>query len=144
VRKHLIGALSATSLAVCGPALAAPTLVGTTTNASGIDGVVVNSVTYDVTFSTASFGSTFSTAKGGSEASIALAADLNTLSVTGLSIVGASGFDCRTVLLSCVIFAGSSSQLAETVAGIDSPPNFWGGDATRFAEFLTAVSPDPG
>jgi hypothetical protein len=45
MRKQLIGALCAASLAVCGAALAAPTLVGTKTNASGIDGVVVDSVT---------------------------------------------------------------------------------------------------
>jgi hypothetical protein len=89
--RKLIWALSATSLAVCGAALAAPTLVGTTTSASGIDGVVADSVTYDVTFSTSSFGSTFSTAKAASEASLALVADLNTLAVTGLSFGGASG-----------------------------------------------------
>jgi hypothetical protein len=47
MRKQLIGALGAASLAVCGAALAAPTLVGTKTNASGIDGVVVDSVTYE-------------------------------------------------------------------------------------------------
>jgi hypothetical protein len=111
MRKQLIGALGAASLAVCGAGLAAPTLVGTTTNASGIDGVVVDSVTYDVTFSTSSFDSTFSTASSAATASVDLATDLNRLSVTGLSFGGASGFNCAgTGLDVCVIWAGSSSQ----------------------------------
>src|SRR5262249_35420723 len=85
MRKQPIGAFGAASLAVCGAALAVPTVVGTTTNASGIDGVVVNSVTYDVTFSTSSFDSTFSTASSAVAASLALANDLNIERVTGLS-----------------------------------------------------------
>jgi hypothetical protein len=66
-------------------ALAAPTLVGTPNNASGVDGVVVDSATYDVTFSKSSFDSTFSTVGEAFAAASALAVDLNELSVTGLS-----------------------------------------------------------
>ena len=86
MHKQLVGALGAASLAVCGAALPAPTLVGTPTNASGIDGVVVNSVTYDVTFSTSSFDSTFSTASTADTASVVLAGDLMRLRVTGLCL----------------------------------------------------------
>jgi hypothetical protein len=129
MRKQLIGALGAASLAVSRAALAAPTLVGTTTNASGIDGVVVGSVTYDVTFSTSSFDSTFSTFVGAQDASFVLAGDLNALSVTGLSFRGASGFDCRPGDLTCAIWPGSSSvtasDLIATVGGGGAP---WAGN----------------
>src|SRR5215469_17059196 len=113
MRKQLVGALGAASLTVCGAALAGPTVVGTKTNASGIDGVVVNSVTYDVTFSTSSFDSTFNTASSAVAASLALAGALNILPVTGLSFGGASGFNCAGTsgVGDCAVWAGSSSQL---------------------------------
>jgi hypothetical protein len=98
------------TIALSGHAMATPTLVGTTTNASGIDGVVVDGATYDVTFSTSSFDSTFSTNLGAFDASNALAADLTTLSVTGLSDRGASGFDCTNATV-CGIWQGSSNLL---------------------------------
>ncbi|HKD53151.1 MAG TPA: PEP-CTERM sorting domain-containing protein [Steroidobacteraceae bacterium] len=124
MRKQLFGALGVASLAVCEAALAAPTLVGTPTNASGIDGVVVNAVTYDVTFSTSSFDSTFSTASSAEAASLDLATALNGLSVTGLSFGGASGFDCE-MAGNCVIYAGSSNQL-DVVGPFFGPPiNGW-------------------
>jgi len=127
MRKQLIGALGAASLVVCGAALGAPTLVGTPTSASGIDGVVVDSVTYDVTFSKSSFDSTFSTVSASFEAAFALADDLNILSVTGLSF-GVKNVDCRAPANgNCLIFTGSSSRLADVflVAG---PPNMWVND----------------
>jgi hypothetical protein len=63
---------------------AAATLVGTTTNPTGIDGLVVDGTTYNVTFSTTTlntftFGSTVST-----DARSALADALNALNVTSL------------------------------------------------------------
>jgi len=79
----LVGCLT---IALSGYTMATPTLVGTTTNASGIDGVVVDGVTYDVTFSTSSFDSTFS------------------------SDGGASGFDCTHANV-CGIWQGSSNLL---------------------------------
>lgn len=127
MRRHLIGALGAASLATCGAVLAAPTLVGTTSNASGIDGVVVNGMTYDVTFSKSSFDSTFSSVSASFEAAFALADDLNILSVTGLSF-GASGLDCRAVPNgNCLIFTGSSSRLADVLL-VAGPPNMWVND----------------
>jgi len=137
MRKQLIGALGAASLPVCGAALSGPTLVGTTTNASGIDGVVVDSVPYDVTFSTSSFGSSLSTPPANA-ASDALADGLNILSVTGLSFGGASGFDCRPAVTTnsrCAIFAGSSSQLAQTFGAIGLTPLPWEGEVTAFSGF---------
>jgi hypothetical protein len=95
----------------------AQTLVGTPTDASGINGVVVGSVTYDVTFSTSSLDSTFDTSLAAMAPSVALAADLNALSVTGLSNGGASGFNCVStgpVLGLCQIWAGSIESFAAT------------------------------
>ncbi|MBV9531545.1 MAG: PEP-CTERM sorting domain-containing protein [Bradyrhizobium sp.] len=121
--------LGISMLSLSGVAMSAPTLIGTTTNASGIDGVVVDSVTYDVTFRTSSFDSTFSTAMGANDASIALAGDLNTLSVTGLSFGGASGLDCTVAAQFCVIYAGSSdalgaAQLFTSAGGWIGGPSF--------------------
>jgi hypothetical protein len=127
MRKQLTGALGAASLAACGATLAAPTLVGTPNNASGIDGVVVDSVTYDVTFIKSSFDSTFSNVGEAFAAASALAVDLNELSVTGLSF-GASALDCRAVPDgNCLIFTGSSSRLADVFLEA-GPPNMWASD----------------
>jgi len=119
MRKQLTGALGAASLAVCGVALAAaPTLVGTPTNASGIDGIVVDDATYDVTFSTSSFDSTF-TGRAALFASRTLAGGLNGLGVTGLSFGGASGFDCTAtgndVVAFCEIYTGESQSSSALV-----------------------------
>jgi hypothetical protein len=122
MRKQLTGAIGAASLAVCGAALAAPTLVGTPTNASGIDGVVVDSVTYDATFSPLSFDSTFSTSSTAHDAAVALAGDLNTLGVTGLSFGQAAGFRCSQGT-GCMIWAGSSNVFdAAIFTGTFVPP----------------------
>jgi hypothetical protein len=77
-------------LTVAGPAYAV-TLVGTTTNASGIDGVVIDSVTYDVTFVRDSYNNvyastppTFLNSAGVTDATTALISALNVLKVTQL------------------------------------------------------------
>ena len=143
MRKQLVGALGAASLTVCGAALAGPTVVGTKTNASGIDGVVVNSVTYDVTFSTSSFDSTFSTASSAEAASLDLATALNGLSVTGLSFGGASGFDCE-MAATCVVYAGSSNQLDVVGPFFGPPVNGWlGGVAEVGIENASLGCPQP-
>ena len=89
-------------------------LVGTPTNARGIDGVLVDGVKYDVTFSTSSFDPTFTDPL----ASRALAGALNGLRVTGLSFGGASGFDCTAAVDAvpfCAIYAGASQQWGAAV-----------------------------
>jgi PEP-CTERM motif len=129
MKSQILGLLSVALIGVSGYATAAPTLVGTPTNASGIDGVVVDAVTYDVTFSTSSFDSTFGTFSGALDASFALAADLNALSVTGLSLMGASGFDCTSPTAKCTIWPGSSNELSATILPPGVPPgmNSWVG-----------------
>jgi len=124
-------------LALSGAALSAPTLVGTTTNASGIDGVIVAGSPYDVTFSTSSFDSTFSTMPAAFYASSALGLDLDILGVTGLSFGKARGFDCGECLsgLHCVVFAGSSSQLP-AAAFVGLPGNrVWVANGEVFSGF---------
>ena len=52
LRSYLFAAAGFTvmNMVATGPSYAVPVLVGTTNNASGIDGLTVGSVTYDVTF----------------------------------------------------------------------------------------------
>jgi hypothetical protein len=86
-------------------------------------------VTYDVTFSTSSFDSPFTNDSTAGPAAAALAADLNTLQVTGLSFGGASGFDCTPVVvdIACFILTGSSNQvLAAANPQPDVVPVTWG------------------
>lgn len=86
MKSWILGLLA---LALCGAStcvMATPTLVGTTTDPTGIDGLVVGTTTYNVTFSITSFDSPFTY---GTSASIAAAADLgtalNSLGVTELA-----------------------------------------------------------
>jgi hypothetical protein len=123
MKSRILGFLAVALIGVSANAVA-QTMVGTTTDASGVDGVVVGSVTYDVTFSTSSFDSTFDTLLGAGPPSVALAADLNALSVTGLSNGGSSGFNCVStgpVVGLCVIWAGSTSFAASEFLPTEGP-----------------------
>ena len=84
--KIILGLISAVLMIVTSTAHATLVLVGTTTNPTGINGLVVDGATYNTTFQTAdvaspvfSFGTTAS-----SDAAVALAAALNSLGVTTL------------------------------------------------------------
>ena len=77
-------------LSVAAPAYAV-TLVGTTTDASGINGVVIDSVTYNVTFVNGSYNSVYTSLptflgnnSGATDATTALISALNGLGVTNL------------------------------------------------------------
>jgi len=77
-------------IGVTGSAIAEPTLIGTTTDPTGVNGVVVDGTTYNVTFSTTIFDSPlFTRFTPGSVTSIAaataLATDLASLGVTELA-----------------------------------------------------------
>lgn len=79
-------------LATSSVALANPVLLGSTSDPTGINGLVVDGTTYDVTFSTQSFNDLFSgslptfwhDASGAYDAAVALAGSLADLGVTGL------------------------------------------------------------
>jgi hypothetical protein len=74
-------------LGVSANAMAAPTLVGTTTDPTGINGLVVDGTTYNVTLSTTMFDSPFTY---GSAASIAAATDL-AAALTSLGVTELAG-----------------------------------------------------
>lgn len=72
-------------LALSGYAMSMPTLVGTTTDPIGINGLVVDGVTYDVTFTTSAPNSPFTPGSaGGIDAAVSLSSALNSLGVTEL------------------------------------------------------------
>jgi len=135
---------------------AAATLVGSTTNPTGINGLVVDGTTYNVTFSTTTLntftqGTTLST-----DATAALVAAVNSLNVTGLG--GASPtqayvldvdntvtfFDNATCFVTCnaggwVIAFGFNLTLGD----FSSPS--WGDHAfyTEAADFTPVGVPEP-
>jgi hypothetical protein len=93
MKSKLLGLIACMALISVSQASAA-ILVGTTTDASGIDGLVVDGVTYDVTFVNASYDTVYPSGSpptflnnlsGASDAASNLAAALNTLSVSVLS-----------------------------------------------------------
>ncbi len=80
-------------LALCGTGMAAPTLVGTTTDPSGINGLVVDGITYNVTFSTTTFDSPFTRGTTASEdAAKAIEAVFSTAGVTELGATALAPF----------------------------------------------------
>jgi len=79
------------ALSLSAAANATPTLVGTTTDPTGINNLVVDSAIYDVTFSTTTLNSFTKGSTLSLDADTALAAALNALSVTGLGNFTASG-----------------------------------------------------
>lgn len=75
----------------------ATTLTGTTSAATGIDGLVVDGVTYNVTFDPGSYSSVYAATPtflgnqpGAQDAAIALAAALQSLGVTGIAGISSS------------------------------------------------------
>lgn len=85
---HVLAGVAALTLS--GAALATPTLVGTTTDPTGIDNLVVDGKTYDVTISINDYltvfpsGPDFATPSGAGDAATALATFFASAGVTGL------------------------------------------------------------
>lgn len=86
-RAHSCSILAGIALlTMSGVATSAPTLVGTTTDPTGLNGVVIDGMTYDVTFSITKFDSPFTGGTTASEeAGTAIAGAFNTLGVTELA-----------------------------------------------------------
>jgi hypothetical protein len=117
--------------AMVGPGLSyADTLVGTTTDATGIDGLVVDGVTYDVTFENAAYNTVYATTPptflgnqtGATDAANALVTALNAFSVTdltGLTSIAQAAVPYRTATVSSgpEFLAELASNLNETVGG---------------------------
>ena len=79
----------------------AQTLVGTTTNPTGVDGLLIDGVTYNVTFSTTTYDSPFTQGSAASAAAAgAIAAALTSLGVTQLAGVSPSA-ECPPMSNGC-------------------------------------------
>ena len=85
-RNFAAVAASVAALAVTSPVVADPLVVGSASDASGIDGLDVNGVNYNVTFSITQLSSPFSAGVNPTaEAAANLVAALNSLDVTGFN-----------------------------------------------------------
>jgi hypothetical protein len=124
MKSKALGLLAAALMGVSGVVGAAPVLVGTTTDPTGINGLVVDGTTYGVAFSTTTlntftYGTTLS-----ADASNALASALNTLGVTSLGGGSASYFYFVDVDNS---LATSSEGTICLTAGTQCNPASWYG-----------------
>ena len=81
-------AMCAAALVASSAAIASPVLLGTTTNPTGIDGLVVDGTTYNVTFSITTLNSFTQGTVQSIDAAIALSAALNSLGVVELGDQG--------------------------------------------------------
>src|SRR5664280_2066128 len=107
----------------------AATLIGTTTNASGIDGVVIDSITYDVTFVRDSYNNvyastppTFLNSAGVTDATTALISALNVLKVT--QVVGMSPYpDWYAAYYAAIPQSLSGTTVNAYAAGCDTTFN---------------------
>jgi hypothetical protein len=157
MKTKLLGLVAGAVLLGVSQASAA-TLVGTTTTAMGIDGLVVDGLTYNVTFVNGSYNSVYAStpptfsgnASAATDASAALAAALTSFSVTALSPLGTivapqnvvAPYSDSPPLVSagvaeCITSAGactSSWTSADVVNFVDDSLTFTNTDYTVFAE----------
>ncbi|HEY1613184.1 MAG TPA: PEP-CTERM sorting domain-containing protein [Rhizomicrobium sp.] len=143
------------SLYLPGQPLVTPglTLLGTTTDPTGINGLLVGGTTYNVTFSTTTMspftqGSTLS-----NEANSALAAALNSLRVTGLgnqTPIDGYAIDVDNKFAPFTLFDGSicdrfcSSWQARGVSECSQLGNDANGEYCLAADFTPEPVPEPG
>jgi hypothetical protein len=85
MKTKTFGLLAAALMGVSGVVLASPVLVGTTTDPTGIDGLVVDGTTYNVAFSTTTFNTFTVGTTLSRDASQALATALNGFGVVTLA-----------------------------------------------------------
>jgi hypothetical protein len=121
----------------------AETLVGTTTDATGIDGLVVGSLTYNVTFENASYDTVYPSAptflgnsSGAEDAASAIESALNSLGVTALT--GISG-DFQVVEVPYDVSATSATSSSAYCNDVPCPAGSWSGLGTSGGGDLTDV-----
>jgi hypothetical protein len=123
----LANALATTLMVVACNTAAAQTLVGTPSDATGIDGLAFDGKTYDVTFEPGTFqgvfpaGLMFNGYGIGNDAAQDLAGVLTQLSVTGIQQINCDN-DCN-VLVPFNTDAGGNSNSWEVQTGFDYPIN---------------------
>ena len=101
-----IGLAAGLAISLSTAANAVPVLVGTTTDPTGINDLVVDGTTYDVTFSTTTLNSFTTGSTLSADADAALVAALNALSVTELGGTIPSGLSVVDVDNSLSLFEG--------------------------------------
>jgi hypothetical protein len=137
MKAKFLGLLAYTAIGIVatGPSHAM-SLVGTTSDALGIDGLVVDGVTYDVTFYDSPYNSVYSStlptflgnSGGAADAASALASALTSLDVTQLAGIGPQYnallvpfSDATTGILSCAPCSGENTSYvafqSATIAG---------------------------
>jgi PEP-CTERM motif len=131
-------------------AVSAPTLVGTTTDPTGINGLVVDGVTYDVTFSTTTFDSPFTLGTAASEA--AAKAIASVFSTAGVTELGATKLLPEGFYLAYVDNGFNSAGLSEGThcelglsGGLCSPSNwvFDGGADFPLGQYVISGTTTP-
>ena len=152
-----IGLAAGLAISLSTAANAVPVLVGTTTDPTGINDLVVDGTTYDVTFSTTTLNS-FSGGSLSLDADAAPVAALNALSVTELGGTIPSGISILDVDNSLSSFEGPScfnnglpcivgSWAASSDSGFpnlgSSGAGFWYVQAADFAVAPTTGVPEP-
>jgi len=141
---------------VAGPTRAA-TLVGTTSDATGVDGLVVDGTTYNVTFVNSTYSTVYASTpptflgetSTAEDAAIALADALNTLGATN-DFADSNLFipyQYVTPFLSSTVYNVYNSEPGNTggwhyASGFDYPVNSYGGTPTDYTVFAaTPVLP---
>ena len=122
MKSKLLGLIACMAL-ISVSQVSAATLVGTTTDAMGIDGLVVDGVTYDVTFVNASYNTVFASTPptflnnytGAVDAASALTTALNSLGVTTMHGVTQSADQFAEIPYSCC--NGLSQRFPHRTAG---------------------------
>jgi hypothetical protein len=137
VKSKILELLTLTLVALCGVAGAAPVLVGTSTHPTGVNGLVVDGTTYNLTFSSGSYNATYLSAPtfegnlaGASDAAAALKEFLNLSGVNGLL-----GSDCSTTSFGCRLIIPSGTLLIPPI------PEFMYGYLIDFQQGFSAWGP---
>jgi hypothetical protein len=151
IRLAILAGVFGVALLGGSTANATPTLVGTTTNPTGIDNLVVDGTNYNVTFSTTTLNSFNEASTLSFDASFALASALNALNVTDLgdaTVSQAVALDVDNSLdlfqdANCNITCTAGSWFASTGFGFPSLGNFEGFYYIQAADFSAANVPEP-
>ena len=106
MRRIIAAVATAACLAVTGSASATALVTGTLSAPTGITGLVVDGVTYDVTFSTTGFQSPFAQGSAGDQSALAQIASV----FQSAGVVGLLGDSCGSGY-ECIVYADSAAPI---------------------------------
>ena len=106
MRRIIAAAATAACLAVTGSASATALVTGTLSAPTGITGLVVDGVTYDVTFSTTGFQSPFAQGSAGDQSALTQIASV----FQSAGVVGLLGDSCGSGY-ECIVYADSAAPI---------------------------------